>query len=50
MIGRNQKTVVSSEAREECLPRWNLKLTESNVTKINIEKSLSFNTKLISQS
>lgn len=47
MIARKQKTVVSSEAREECLPRRNKKLIESNAAKVNIEKSLSFNTKLI---
>ena len=45
---RKQKSVVSSEAREESLPRGNMKLAGSNGAKVNIEKSLGFNIKLIS--
>ena len=42
------ESVVSSEAREESLPRGNMKLAGSNGAKVNIEKSLGFNIKLIS--
>ena len=42
-----KKTVVSSETREESLPRGNMKLTGSNMTKDNIKKSLEFNIKLL---
>lgn len=46
MAARNQKRIVSSEAREESLPRGNMRLTGSNVAKVNIEKSLEFTIKL----
>lgn len=47
MAARNQKTVVSSEAREEGLPRRNMKLAGSNVAKVKIEKSPEYIVKLL---
>ena len=47
MAARNQKRIASSDAREESLPGRNMKLTGSNVAKVNIEKHPEYAVKLL---